>query len=149
MDETQSLLTSKISKLRQPLHQLKINYFGNRGKNFTEEEDRFMVQIFGDSFLLIKLKTQLVMLEKYGYTSENVYENIRSEIKKSPIFRFDWFFKSRSSIELGKRCQSLIQLLHKEVSGQFHAIEDDLRKTNSAGRAKGRGRGRGQAIVKL
>jgi SLIDE len=45
MDETQALLTAKISKLRNPMQQLKINYAGNKGKHYTEDEDRFLVPL--------------------------------------------------------------------------------------------------------
>ena len=36
------------------------------------------------------------MLEKYGVEREDVYEAIRLEIRKSPLFRFNWFIKSRN-----------------------------------------------------
>lgn len=88
------------------------------------------------------------MLEKYGYTSEDVYENIRHEVKKCAMFRFDWFFKSRTSAELARRCQSLIGLIHKEAGSFTYALDDDSRK-NVGFAGKGRGRGRGTTIVKL
>ena len=37
------------------------------------------------------------MLQKYKYGTDDIYEKIRTEIKKSPLFRFDWFIKSRSA----------------------------------------------------
>ncbi len=43
MGEIQNLLNAKVAKYKMPLHQLKINYGGNKGKSFTDEEDRFMV----------------------------------------------------------------------------------------------------------
>lgn len=89
--DVQEILTSKISKLRLPLQQLKIPYNQSKGKNFTEEEDRFMVQD-------LILNLQLVMLEKFGYGSEDVYEKIRYEIRRAPLFRFDWFIKSRTAV---------------------------------------------------
>jgi hypothetical protein len=40
--DVQELLTAKIGKLRLPLQQLKIPYNQSKGKNYTEEEDRFL-----------------------------------------------------------------------------------------------------------
>ncbi|KAJ3110765.1 hypothetical protein HDU96_006286 [Phlyctochytrium bullatum] len=40
--EIQEALSRKISSSRLPLQQLRFNYGQSRGKNFTEEEDRFM-----------------------------------------------------------------------------------------------------------
>lgn len=99
MADIQEQLTEKVSRHRVPLQQLKIQYTQpTKGKNYTEDEDRFM----------------LVMLEKYGYGTENVYDNIRREIKQSPMFRFNWFLKSRTSQEIARRCNTLIGLVQKE-----------------------------------
>ncbi|RKO98091.1 hypothetical protein CXG81DRAFT_14771 [Caulochytrium protostelioides] len=97
--ETQDLLTSRVNMYRVPLHQLKIQYGNSRGKNYTEEEDRYLV----------------VTLEKFGFGTDEVYEKIRENIRSSPLFRFDWFFKSRTSQELQRRCATLITLLQREA----------------------------------
>lgn len=55
------------------------------------------------------------MLEKFGYTSEDVYERIRQEIKRSNLFRFNWFIKSRTTAEISKRCQTLVQMIQREL----------------------------------
>ncbi|SAM04386.1 hypothetical protein [Absidia glauca] len=108
--EIQQQLTQKVSRHRVPLQQMKINYTQpTKGKHYTEEEDRFLV----------------IMLEKYGYGSENVYDLIRQEIKKTPLFRFDWFLKSRTSEEIKRRCATLIALIQKEQNGLDHAEDDD------------------------
>ena len=41
--DIQDALTAKVARYRQPFQQLRIQYGQNRGKNFTEEEDRFLV----------------------------------------------------------------------------------------------------------
>lgn len=79
--EIQEMINTKVSKSKHPLQQLRLNYGGSKGKNFTEEEDRFL----------------LVMLAKFGFSTDDVYDKIRQEIKRSSMFRFDWFFKSRTS----------------------------------------------------
>ncbi|KAF7726733.1 hypothetical protein EC973_008507 [Apophysomyces ossiformis] len=97
--EIQEQLTQKVSRHRTPLQQMRFRYTqATKGKSYNEDEDRFLI----------------VMLEKYGYGTENVYDHIRREIRHSPQFRFDWFFKSRTSQELGRRCNTLIGLIQKE-----------------------------------
>eukprot|EP00842_Homolaphlyctis_polyrhiza_P006653 jgi/Hompol1/698/HPOL_004308-RA len=94
IQETQDILTNKVSKYQLPLQQLKILYGQNKGKNYTEEEDRFL----------------LVTLERLGYGTEDVYEKIRHEIRRSPMFRFDWFLKSRTTLEINRRCNTVVML---------------------------------------
>ncbi|KAG0318700.1 hypothetical protein BGZ97_003417 [Linnemannia gamsii] len=93
--DIQDQLRSVIQRHRQPLQQLKITYNQTKTKNFTEEEDRFLI----------------VTLERLGYGTDDVYDRIRDEIRKSPMFRFDWFLKSRTTLELSRRCAYLIKCL--------------------------------------
>ena len=57
--------------------ELKLSYGANKGKAYTEEEDRFV----------------LCMMAKLGY---GAWDELKAEIRKSWRFRFDWFFKSRT-----------------------------------------------------
>ncbi|PKS07502.1 hypothetical protein jhhlp_006106 [Lomentospora prolificans] len=100
VEHQRKMLRKKISSYRVPLQQLKINYSVSttNKKVYTEEEDRFL----------------LVLLDKYGIDSEGLYENIREEIRESPLFRFDWFFLSRTPIELSRRCTTLLTTVMKE-----------------------------------
>ncbi|KAG0362278.1 SNF2 family N-terminal domain-containing protein [Gamsiella multidivaricata] len=93
--DIQDQLSAVIHRHRVPLQQLKITYNQTKTKNYTEEEDRFLI----------------VMLERLGYGSDDVYDRIRDEIRKSPLFRFDWFLKSRTPLELQRRCAYLIKCL--------------------------------------
>ncbi|KAF7726770.1 hypothetical protein EC973_008458 [Apophysomyces ossiformis] len=111
--DIQEQLSEKVSRHRVPLQQLKIHYTQpTKGKNYTEEEDRFL----------------LVMLEKYGYGTENVYDHIRREIKSSPLFRFDWFMKSRTSQEIARRCNTLIGLIQKENAEMAERSQEEKKK---------------------
>ncbi|KZS21056.1 Chromatin-remodeling complex ATPase chain Iswi [Daphnia magna] len=92
-------LDAKMSKYRAPFHQLRIAYGTNKGKNYTEEEDRFLV----------------CMLHRLGFDKENVYEELRAAVRSAPQFRFDWFLKSRTAMELQRRCNTLITLIEREV----------------------------------
>ncbi|MGH0152423.1 UNVERIFIED_CONTAM: hypothetical protein FKN15_049185, partial [Acipenser sinensis] len=75
-------LDSKIGRYKAPFHQLRISYGTNKGKNYTEEEDRFLI----------------CMLHKLGFDKESVYDELRQCIRNSPQFRFDWFLKSRTAM---------------------------------------------------
>lgn len=54
-----------MSRYRAPFHQLRLGYGNNKGKNYTEEEDRFLV----------------CMLHKLGFEKEHVYEELRSSVR--------------------------------------------------------------------
>ncbi|KAJ3044925.1 hypothetical protein HDV00_000208 [Rhizophlyctis rosea] len=119
--EIQDALTAKVKAHRSPLQQLQIKYQQTRGKNFTEEEDRFL----------------LVMLEKFGYGTDDVHDKIRDELRKSPLFRFDWFIKSRTSLEIKRRCDTLISLISKEL-----AEEEEEEEKPEKGKRKAKDDGR-------
>ncbi|KAK4042638.1 SNF2 family N-terminal domain-containing protein [Parachaetomium inaequale] len=122
IEHQRKMLRKKMSQYRVPLQQLKISYSVSttNKKVYTEEEDRFL----------------LVLLDKYGVDSEGIYERIRDEIRESPLFRFDWFFLSRTPTELGRRCNTLLTTVVKEfedvnttkangVNGKFKRELDD------------------------
>jgi len=100
IEHQRKMLRKKMSQYRVPLQQLKINYSVSttNKKVYTEEEDRFL----------------LVLLDKYGVDSEGIYEKIRDEIRESPLFRFDWFFLSRTPTEISRRCNTLLTTIVKE-----------------------------------
>ncbi|KAM5352220.1 hypothetical protein ACJ41O_004943 [Fusarium nematophilum] len=100
IEHQRKLLRKKMQQYRVPLQQLKINYSVSttNKKVYTEEEDRFL----------------LVLLDRYGIDSEGLYERMRDDIRESPLFRFDWFFLSRTPIELSRRCTTLITTIVKE-----------------------------------
>ncbi|XP_052277512.1 LOW QUALITY PROTEIN: SWI/SNF-related matrix-associated actin-dependent regulator of chromatin subfamily A member 5-like [Dreissena polymorpha] len=91
-------LDAKMIRYKAPFHQLRIQYGTNKGKNYTEEEDRFLI----------------CMLHKLGFDKENVYDELRTAIRQAPQFRFDWFIKSRTAMELQRRCNTLITLIERE-----------------------------------
>ncbi|KAK9370604.1 SNF2 family N-terminal domain-containing protein [Lipomyces kononenkoae] len=102
LNHQQKLLRQKIEKVRAPLQQLRIQYpINNSKKVYTEEEDRFL----------------LVQLDKLGLDRENLYDLIRDAIRTSPMFRFDWFFLSRTPLELSRRCSTLITSVVREFEG--------------------------------
>jgi SWI/SNF-related matrix-associated actin-dependent regulator of chromatin subfamily A member 5 len=136
----------QVARYKYPFQQLKINYQANRGKYYTEEEDRFLV----------------CMLDKLGIATENVYDILLREIRMAPQFRFDWFIKSRTAgvcpaapdrpaarpaarrqpaaivwflQDLQRRCGQLLTLIEREESEQMEA---DKRSKKTAGGQKRR-----------
>ncbi|KAJ5638073.1 hypothetical protein N7490_007952 [Penicillium lividum] len=120
MNHQRKMLRKKMEMYRVPLQQLKINYTVSttNKKVYTEEEDRFL----------------LVMLDKYGVEGDGLYDKIRDEVRDSPLFRFDWFFLSRTPVEIGRRCTTLLNTVAKEFEPEGKAN----------GEAKGEGKGRGR-----
>lgn len=110
VDHQRKMLRKKLSQYRVPLQQLKINYSVSttNKKVYSEEEDRFL----------------LVLLDKFGLDTEGVHDKIRDEIRESPLFRFDWFFLSRTPIEISRRCNTLLTTIVKEF--------EDGKSTNGA-----------------
>lgn len=98
----QDLLQKKINSVRYPMQELELNYPTTKGKVYSEEEDRYL----------------LCRLNHYGMETEDVYERIKKDITEFPVFRFDWFFKSRSPQELQRRCNTLLGMIEKEASEQ-------------------------------
>merc|ERR1712113_366427 len=91
---------NKMARYRAPFHQLKIQYGTNKGKHYNEEEDRFLI----------------CKLFHLGIDKDNVYDELRTEVRNSPFFRFDWFLKSRTAVELQRRCNTLITLIEREMA---------------------------------
>ena len=119
LNHQRKMLRRKMEMYRVPLQQLKLNYSVSttNKKIYTEEEDRFL----------------LVMLDRFGVDGEGIYERIRDEIRESPLFRFDWFFLSRTPVEIGRRCATLLTTVARE----FEAGDG---KVNGNGVGKGKGR---------
>merc|ERR1712113_1171249 len=116
-------LDAKIARYKAPFHQLRIAYGTNKGKNYTEEEDRFLV----------------CMLHKLGFDKENVYEELRAAVRNAPQFRFDWFIKSRTAMELQRRCNTLIMLIEKEMNEIEEREKLDRKKNKSKTEKKRKG----------
>ncbi len=129
INHQRKMLKRKMDMYRVPLQQLKLNYSVSttNKKVYTEEEDRFL----------------LVMLERHGVDGEGIYDRIRDEIRESPLFRFDWFFLSRTPIEIGRRCTTLLTTVAREFEagdgkaanghrGRARDEEDEENEENAA-----------------
>ena len=109
------LLYKKIESVNYPMQELELNYPTTKGKVYSEEEDRYL----------------LCRLNHYGMRADDVYERIKRDITEFPVFRFDWFFKSRSPQELQRRCNTLLGMIEKEAE-----VKQEEMKKGSASRGK-------------
>lgn len=113
-------MSKKIKAVAYPMQELELNYPTTKGKIYSEEEDRYL----------------LCRLHTYGHV-DDVYERIKKDISEFPVFRFDWFFKSRTPQELQRRCTTLLSLIEKEAEA-----EEQTKATKGTGRGEEEG-GRG------
>ncbi|ODV63482.1 DNA translocase ASCRUDRAFT_73329 [Ascoidea rubescens DSM 1968] len=98
----QRLLLSKVSQYRAPIQEMVIQYPPNNSKRiYSELEDKFL----------------LIMVNKLGLFCENLFEKIKELISKCELFKFDWFFLSRTPQELSRRCNTLLLALTREYEG--------------------------------
>lgn len=102
LNHQQELLRRKVEQYAHPLNEMKIVYpINNSRRMYTEEEDRFL----------------LVTINELGLDCENLYELVRERIHQSPQFRFDFFFLSRTPVELSRRCSTLLLAITREIEG--------------------------------
>ena len=73
------------------------------------------------------------MLHKLGFYKKNVYEDLRADVRCAPQFRFDWFIKSRTAMELQRRCNTLFMLIVKEMN-ESEEREKNERKKKTGGK---------------
>ncbi|XVF28377.1 hypothetical protein REPUB_Repub15cG0024300 [Reevesia pubescens] len=107
-DEIMKAIGKKLDRYKNPWLEMKIQYGQNKGKLYNEECDRFMI----------------CMVNKLGYGN---WEELKAAFRTSPLFRFDWFMKSRTTQELARRCDTLIRLVEKE-NQEYDERERQARK---------------------
>ncbi|WWD08624.1 hypothetical protein V865_006737 [Kwoniella europaea PYCC6329] len=108
-------LHRKVKATKFPLQELKIVYGQNKGKTYSDEEDRFL----------------LVRMHHHGIERDDCYELIKRDIGEWPLFRFDWFFKSRTPDELKRRAHTLLLCVMKEEEK-----EDDKKPAIKGGKKR-------------
>ncbi|KAG2360929.1 SNF2 family N-terminal domain-containing protein [Suillus spraguei] len=113
------LLAKKIASVRYPMQELELNYPTTKGKVYSEEADRYL----------------LCRLNHYGMSADDIYERIKKDIMEFPVFRFDWFFKSRTPQELQRRCNTLLGMIEKEAEAR--QAEEVKPKGGSRGKKRG------------
>ncbi|KAL2534594.1 chromatin remodeling factor17 [Abeliophyllum distichum] len=107
-DEIMKAIGKKLDRYKNPWLELRIQYGQNKGKLYNEECDRFMI----------------CMVHKLGYGN---WDELKAAFRMSPLFRFDWFVKSRTTQELARRCDTLIRLVERE-NQEYDERERQARK---------------------
>lgn len=109
-------LHKKVKTYSYPMQELKLQYGQNKGKSYSDEEDRFL----------------LVRMHHHGIDRDDCYELIKRDIGEWPLFRFDWFFKSRTPEELRRRGATLLLCIMKD----FKDEEDKDKKPTKGGKKR-------------
>lgn len=94
----------KVSQYRKPWQELRLTFTTTKGKSFTEDEDRFLT----------------CMMHKLGYGR---WEELKLEIRKAWQFRFDWYIKSRTPLELQRRCDIIVRSIEAEKDPEKRAAQ--------------------------
>ncbi|RQM27730.1 hypothetical protein B5M09_001313 [Aphanomyces astaci] len=124
-------LAAKCALYRNPWRDMKLQYPGGyKSKGFTHEEDVFLV----------------CMMHQHGFE----WNAIKDDIRKAWQFRFDWFFKSRTIVELQKRGEFLTKLIEKEneETASKAATEDETLSAKATKKHKSSSSGGGGSSSK-
>ncbi|KAG8895645.1 hypothetical protein FRC00_007177, partial [Tulasnella sp. 408] len=122
--EQNEMLKAKVAQYQYPMQELQLAYSQTKGKVYSEEEDRYL----------------LCRLAYYGLESDEVFEKIKRDICEFPVFRFDWFLKSRTPQEIGRRCTTLLTMISKENAGAGGTVDDDEEEAPAPAPTKGKGK---------
>lgn len=126
-EEMERAIQLKIDRYDDPWKELDLLYANNRSKTFIDEEDRWLI----------------CMTNKIGYGR---WEDIKLEVRKAWQFRFNWWFKSRTPVELKRRVDVLIRLIEKENEEIDEAEKIyEKRRKNAASRRDSLSNGRSAA----
>jgi len=115
-EEIADALASKVARTKNPWLALRINYGTLKGKLYNEEEDRFLV----------------CMTNQLGYGQ---WDELREEVRRCWLFRFDWFIKTRTAVELQRRVDTLIKAIERE-NAELDADAGKKRKKDAKGAQK-------------
>lgn len=96
------LLKMKIMDVENPIEQLVIQYPPNNSKRmYSLAEDRYL----------------LVKANEHGLLNKNLYDLIKADIMADPLFRYCFYFKSRTPNELSRRLATLLLAVSRESEG--------------------------------
>lgn len=117
-----SLATSKlISKFQNPWEELTFRSIGNTNRIFNAAEDRFL----------------LCLTHVHGYGN---WDRVRTSIKRSDRFRFDFSLQCASEEQIGKRCELLMRSAEKEL------LDIEKKEADETGNSANPGSGNTKAI---
>lgn len=96
------ILRGKIKEVKYPIEELTIQYPPNNSKR--------MYSLVEDRYLLIKA-------DEYGLTNQHLYDLIKQDIMSEELFRYCFYFKSRTTNEIARRIATLLLAVSREVEG--------------------------------
>jgi len=122
----QRLLAAKIENLIDPWEDLPIVYPPNNSKRiYSKTEDKFLLNC----------------VYKFGINDERLNDKIKHEIANSDVFKFDWFIQSRTSQEIGRRVNTLLLAITREMERPAMMNSSTKRRKLMNGAASGGGGG--------
>jgi SWI/SNF-related matrix-associated actin-dependent regulator of chromatin subfamily A member 5 len=103
-----------VGRFRNPWEELTFQFIGQQGKErvFSTDEDRYL----------------LCLTNYYGYGN---WDKVKRAIRRCDRFRFDYFLRSCSAENLGKRCEQLMRAAEKEnaeYERKRQAVEENRRR---------------------
>ena len=112
--ELDAALKKKVAACPSAITTLTIDYkcLGGEGRGktpFTVDNDRHLV----------------CLACQCGYGQ---WEELQGEVRTSWLFKFDWFMKTRTEVELAKRVEYLAKLVEKELADEAEAARRAKRK---------------------
>ena len=111
---SQTILDQKFSQYKDPWRELTFDTSSShKSRIFTNENDRYLI----------------CMAKLVGYGNWDV---LKSRIRKSFMFKFDYMLRSRTSGELQRRVDSLIRILEKEFEEKKNPAELGKRKKETS-----------------
>ncbi|SPQ97321.1 unnamed protein product (mitochondrion) [Plasmodiophora brassicae] len=112
LETIRKIIADKVA-MHETMHDLTFNYpAGSKTsvmKGYSEDEDRFLFW----------------SMHEIGY--EN-WDEIKASVRRSWMFRFDWFLKSRTTADIAKRCDFLVGLAERELEERRQAELASQRK---------------------
>jgi len=96
--DIEKLLSKKVGMYANPWKELEINYGSSKSAKgtFLPEEDQFLI----------------CLTNELGYGN---WSDIKTEMRSAFQFKFDWWLKSRTPLEINRRVDILIRLIEKEM----------------------------------
>ncbi|TNJ29609.1 putative DNA-dependent ATPase [Giardia muris] len=99
------ILRRWIDQYTDPLYQLPIPSVTNQRRTFSDLQDRFL----------------LLMIDACGL---GCWHEVATQIRLSPLFAMDWWFKTRTEEELSKRADRLLKYIEQDI-GDISDSEGD------------------------
>lgn len=114
-------IAKKVGSASNPFIGLSIDYAAGGASNrdaaespFTEENDRHLV----------------CLANQIGYGR---WELLMHKVRRSLLFRFDYYVKTRTAVELGQRVEVLGRLIERQVADSKTVAEETARKAKRLG----------------